>query len=82
VVTVIVWILDHNGPDPKHLAELPSFGQGIVNNLDFRVRDYPREMISAVVAFIFVGIFDISGVVFGMAELAKLDQPDGSIPGR
>jgi xanthine/uracil/vitamin C permease (AzgA family) len=38
--------------------------------------------VSAVVAFLFVAIFDISGVMFGMGRLAQLTNEDESIPGR
>ena len=40
-----------------------------------------RKCLSAVVAFVFIGIIDVSGVVFGMAKLGDLMLADGTIPG-
>ena len=38
------------------------------------------KLVPGIVAFLFIGIIDVSGVVFGMASLAKLTEPNGSIP--
>ena len=100
---------------PQPPNQMPKFDLSIAEGLDFSTT-FSMEMVSAVLAFIFVGacrtrptypnqnsrtiprshspaptlptphtlptgIFDISGVMFGMGRLAKLTQPDETIPG-
>ena len=38
-------------------------------------------MLPAISSFIFIGIFDVSGVMFGLSALADLVEADGSVPG-
>lgn len=52
-------------------------------NIDFS--SYNVQMVPAIMAFLFVGIFDLSGVIHGLASLAKLvdgHDPHGHAPGR
>lgn len=76
-VTLVVWWLEDAWP--THLVQVPSLGQNMVAGVDWT--HLPPTMGSAVVAFIFVGIFDISGVMFGMGRLAKLAEGDEEVPG-
>lgn len=78
VVTAVVWGTE--GGAPTTLVTLPSFDLSMATSLDF-TNAFSVSMMSAVLAFIFVGIFDISGVMFGMGRLARLTQPDETIPG-
>ena len=40
-----------------------------------------KKILPATLAFIFIGIFDVSGVMFGLSALGDLMEDDGTIPG-
>jgi xanthine/uracil/vitamin C permease (AzgA family) len=80
VITAIIWGVDRSYP--TRVAELPTLRYGVLENISFT--DWTPEMIPTVLAFLFVGIFDVSGVVFGLSSLAKehLMDPERHVHGR
>ena len=80
VLTVTVWTLD--GSWPTRIFDVP----------DYHVKPYWEPMVvfdwskaavlyPAICSFVLICVFDISGVMFGLATLAGLMQDDGEIPG-
>jgi len=57
VVTAIVWGVEKSGP--TKIVDFPRVEYGVRDNIN--VIDLCPEMITAVLAFIFVAIFDMSG---------------------
>lgn len=77
-VTLVVWWLEDAWP--TQILNVPTLTQNVLEGVDWR--HLPPAMGGAIVAFIFVGIFDISGVMFGMGRLAKLTETDhDEVPG-
>ena len=78
IISLISWTIDNSFPNEyirypvmqTKLSDLINFG-------DFNL----SKMGPAILAFLFIGIVDVSGVVFGMSRLANIIQPDGVIPG-
>lgn len=78
LITLTVWAADGSGPTA--IAHFPHLQYGVTRNLDFS--NLTRDMILPTLAFLFVGIFDVSGVMFGLASLARLVDQDGHrVPG-
>lgn len=76
-LTLCEWV--STGDYPASPFEAPRVEVGPARLLDLRPTP---AMAPAVLAFLFVGIFDVSGVVFGMANLAGLTSAaDGRVPG-
>lgn len=79
LITLIVWCVDQDGP-PRVLS-VPHLQYGATRNIDVRPSSLSLDMLPPVLAFLFVGIFDISGVMFGLSSLAGIMEEDGHIPG-
>lgn len=79
LITVVVWVVDQDGP--AHIAEVPHLQYGVTRNIDLRPSVLTADMLPPLLAFLFVGLFDISGVMFGLSSLAKIMEEDGHIPG-
>jgi MFS superfamily sulfate permease-like transporter len=79
LITLVVWVVDQDGP--AHIAEIPHLQYGVTRNIDLRPSALTADMLPPLLAFLFVGLFDISGVMFGLSSLAKIMEEDGHIPG-
>lgn len=73
LITLTVWVVDGSGP--AAFAEVPHLQYGVRQNLDFSALS--PDMVLPALAFLLVGIFDVSGVMFGLASLARLVDADG-----
>ena len=79
LITVIVWCVDHEGP--SEIFSIPYLQYGVTRNIDLTPSSLSWDMLPPLLAFLFVGLFDISGVMFGLSSLAKIMEEDGHIPG-
>jgi xanthine/uracil/vitamin C permease (AzgA family) len=82
LLTALVWSL--NSSWPQQVFEWPSMELGPEDLVDFSLLsdvEGLRTMLPAIAAFVFIGIFDVSGVMFGLSALADLSERDGTIPG-
>jgi hypothetical protein len=68
------------GQVPTEIVQLPNLAINVSDFIDFSTFSAMRCM-TGILAFLFIGVIDVSGVIFGMASLADLTQEDGSIPG-
>jgi xanthine/uracil/vitamin C permease (AzgA family) len=78
VMTLLTWYVEDSYP--QTLFQFPSLHlepARYINFTDFNV----LRCLPGIAAFMFIGIIDVSGVIFGMASLAQITEPDGSIPG-
>lgn len=80
VPPVVVWAVDETWPSeiisvprPQHFLEIAEA------SLRFDLLDI--RYLPAILSFLAVGVFDVSGVMFGCARLGGLQDMDGSIPG-
>jgi len=78
VMTLIDWIM--NKHFPSEFVQFPDLRIDMSQFISFENFDVGRCM-TGILAFLFIGVIDVSGVIFGMASLAKLTEPDGTIPG-
>ena len=76
LITVMVWFLDGWPGNIFSVPALSAFPRG----LDFAHFSFQTHF-PPLLAFAFVGIFDISGVLFGLASLAQIKDTKGEIPG-
>ena len=65
---------------PKSYLKFPNLFSLMPVPIAFQSLDIIK-LIPAISAFLFIGIFDISGVVFGMSSIARLTTSGGDIPG-
>ena len=75
-VTMIVWGYKSTWPD--QLASLPYFPSAFPA---FNFVPLTTDYIPPILAFLSVGIFDVSGVLFGLSKLSNLVEKDGMVPG-
>ena len=73
----VCWYVDNSWP--SSVARLPAVEYGVERNIDFS--SINTGCIGAILAFMIVGIFDVSGAVYGMSQMAGLTRPDGTTPG-
>ena len=78
VMTLIDWIMNSNFP--TQFVQFPDLRIDVSEFINFENFEVGRCM-TGILAFLFIGVIDVSGVIFGMASLAKLTEPDGTIPG-
>lgn len=71
LISVIVWAIDHSWPTHIFTSNL-KFDYPISENIDLDPRHYSIGMVPPILAFIFVSIFDISGVTYGMIKLVNI----------
>ena len=80
-LTVVFWTLDDSWPDK--IAQTPHVN--IRNDLDLSIfldSSKASVLFPALLSFLLICIFDISGVMFGLSTLAGIIQEDtGEIPG-
>ncbi|GMI43016.1 hypothetical protein TrCOL_g3865 [Triparma columacea] len=83
ILTVTFWYLEDDFP--SQIMKLPSVTYGPSTYLDLSILTSPsslQRVLPAVAAFVFIGIFDVSGVMFGLAALGGLMKENtGYIPG-
>lgn len=78
-MTLIDWAM--KGHVPAQVVQLPDLNIDVTNFISFSDFD-PARCMTGILAFLFIGVIDVSGVIFGMASLADLTEPDGhTIPG-
>lgn len=78
VMTLIDWVM--KGHFPTQFVQLPNLNINVADFISFESFSVER-CVAGIMAFLFIGVIDVSGVIFGMASLAKLTEPDGTIPG-
>ena len=76
-ISLFTWTLDQSFP--TKVIDFPSFENALVP-LSLSSFDAVK-MIPAICTFLFIGVVDVSGVVFGMASLANLTTFSGNVPG-
>ena len=76
--SLLTWYIEDSYP--TSYFQIPILSQGITTFIDFSTFDVSLCW-SAVTAFVFIGVIDVSGVMFGMAKLADLMTDDEVIPG-
>lgn len=79
MMTVWTWIIEKSYP--SSFIQLPNLHD--INPtlfLDFSNYNF-MKCIPGIAAFTFIGLIDVSGVIFGMAKAADLVQSDGKVPG-
>lgn len=75
-MTLVYWGVGHNWP--SEYVALPSIHETLFE-LDFSSLN--QDALPAIFGFLLVGLFDVSGVLFGLSQLARLVDDDGNIPG-
>lgn len=77
-LTILTWYIESSYP--TSLLQFPAINVTPTKYINFN--DYNVvKCLPGILSFMFIGIIDVSGVVFGMASLANITAPDGSIPG-
>lgn len=71
ITSLLTWIACSSFPTTY--VQIPTLTMSIKDYISFHDFDW-RTCVSAVMAFVFIGIIDVSGVVFGMAKLANLGR--------
>ena len=71
ITSLLTWIACSSFPTTY--VQIPTLTMSIKDYISFHDFDW-RTSMSAVMAFVFIGIIDVSGVVFGMAKLANLGR--------
>jgi len=81
IVTIIMWSLNNGWPN--QIMELPVESEPVWRSAtQFKmICDNIGLYTPGVLAFLLVGVFDVSGVMFGLAHLAGLhyEEPDGQV---
>jgi AGZA family xanthine/uracil permease-like MFS transporter len=78
IVTVLKWLID--GGFPEHISSMPHLESRVpFDFIDFRTLG--ADCIAPIIAVLFVVMFDVCGVTYGMASLAGLKGEDHSIQG-
>ncbi|KAG5176086.1 xanthine/uracil/vitamin C permease [Tribonema minus] len=67
------------GEWPKNFVEVPRIESAFSENVDLSSLD--SGCIMPIFAFVFVALFDISGVMYGLGSLAKLESGPAGLPG-
>mmetsp|Transcript_1487 Transcript_1487/g.2489 ORF Transcript_1487/g.2489 Transcript_1487/m.2489 type:complete len:572 (-) Transcript_1487:2014-3729(-) len=78
VMTILDWIMKDQYP--SSYIDLPNLAVDVSDFVVFDAFSFQR-CTAGVLAFLFIGVIDVSGVIFGMASLAKLTDDTGHIPG-
>ena len=78
VISIITWYYESSYP--KKFIQLPYLTRDISDFVSFDGFQY-EKCSSAIAAFVFIGIIDVAGCIFGMAKLAELTLSDDTVPG-
>ena len=80
VLTLISWIVNNAWPDT--IFQWPHYhNNGFLEPLAIFDSSKAAVFIPAMASFVVICIFDISGVIYGLATLGGLISPEGEIPG-
>lgn len=77
-ITVVTWYVEDSFPNS--LVQFPSLGIDPSEFVDLSEFSFVKSF-QGIAAFLFIGIIDVSGVIFGMASLADLTDDHGHVPG-
>lgn len=78
VMTVVTWVIESSYPSTW--VQLPNVFIDVSQFLSFTdIR--LMKCLPGIAAFTFIGLIDVSGVIFGMAKAANVVEPDGTVPG-
>jgi AGZA family xanthine/uracil permease-like MFS transporter len=75
--TMVYWGI--TGEWPTSWVQVPSLETAWSDNIDLSSLD--GNCVMPILAFFFVAIFDVSGVIFGLGKLAGIQQEDETVPG-
>ena len=78
VISIMTWFIEESFP--SSYVQVPHLSRGPSEFIVFE-KFHWFKCSTAIAAFVFIGIIDVSGVVFGMAKLANLTKDDDSVPG-
>jgi AGZA family xanthine/uracil permease-like MFS transporter len=78
IMTFATWYIEQSYP--TQFIDFPNLTITPTNFIDFTNYDI-KKCATGIAAFVFIGLIDVSGVVFGMSSLANITKEDGSIPG-
>jgi AGZA family xanthine/uracil permease-like MFS transporter len=79
VLTGIAW-LSGLAPPPDAIVALPQLPRETLLAIDFS-QVFTGTMLTVVIAFLFVDLFDTAGTLLGVGRLAGLLDKDGNLPG-
>ena len=79
VLTGIAW-LSGLAPPPDAIVALPQLPRETLLAIDFS-QVFTGAMLTVVIAFLFVDLFDTAGTLLGVGRLAGLLDKDGNLPG-
>jgi len=76
MVTLVMWSINNSWP--TNIFEIPSPDLSIMSGSTnvALVAENPTTYLTGIVSFLLVGVFDVSGVMFGLACLAKIESHD------
>lgn len=77
-VSLATWSLQDSFP--THFLQLPNSHSFMGTPVDLATFNL-MKMLPSIAAFLFIGIVDVSGVVFGMSSLAGITDKHGDVPG-
>jgi len=75
--TTFVWWATNSWP--SKFVEVPALQNTFSENIDFLSLD--GFSVGSILTFLFVGLFDVSGVIFGMGNLAGIMDEKANVPG-
>jgi adenine/guanine/hypoxanthine permease len=78
LLTILTWLVEDSFP--SYITQFPTMRTGVSDYIDFANYDWILGL-PGVISFLFIGIIDVSGIIFGMSSLAKLTRKDGTVPG-
>lgn len=81
VVTIVDWIINQSWPDGVFDVPNVNFDNGYWQPFSVFAGVSPSVLYPAIGSFVLICIFDISGVMFGLATLGGIIKEDGEIPG-
>jgi AGZA family xanthine/uracil permease-like MFS transporter len=70
-LTVITWAIENSFP--KQIVTVPAFNSHSFSYLDFTDFDFSK-CVTGVISFLFIGLIDVSGVIYGMGCLAGISE--------
>lgn len=80
VLTLITWVVENSWPDS--IFQWPAFHQHhFLKPIAIFDASKAAVFVPAIASFVLICIFDISGVIYGLATLGGLISPEGEIPG-
>ena len=78
VTSILTWSIEKSFP--HSIIQLPIMHSSVHDFVNFSNIDF-MKLLPSVLAFVFIGLADVGGIVYGMASLAGVTEEDGRVPG-